>query len=162
MPFNERNERKKMNQIPTLYNGELYLDERGTVAFVNDFKFENVKRFYIVSNHRVGFARDWHGHKTEFKCAMVISGAALIAAVAIDNWKNPSKDEKVYRYNLSAHKPMVLFIPKGYANNFMALTENTRVMFLSNLSVEESRNDDYRYDADYWNPWVIQGGKKVI
>ena len=38
-----------------------------TGCFVNDFNFENVKRFYQVENHRQGFIRAWHGHKKEGK-----------------------------------------------------------------------------------------------
>ena len=146
---------------PILFTGDLALDDRGTVGFVNDFNFKDVKRFYTVTNHRLGFARDWHGHKIEFKYATVVSGAAIVAAVKIDHWENPSRDLKIYRYHMSAHKPSVLFIPKGYANNFMALAEGTKLMFFSNLTVDESKKDDFCYDTMYWNPWTIQGGKFV-
>ncbi len=85
----------------------------------------------------------------------VVNGAAIVAAVCIDNWENPSKDLHVHRYVLSAKKPTVLFIPNGHANGFMTLTEDTKLMFFSTATLEESVGDDFRYDADYWKPWVI-------
>lgn len=143
------------SRVPVRIDGGLGVDDRGAVAFVNDFKFDGVKRFYLVSNHRAGFVRAWHAHRREAKYVTVVEGAAIIAAVAIDNWDNPSKDAEVHRHVLSADKPAVVFIPAGYANGFMSLTGNTRLMFFSTSSLEESRGDDVRYDARHWDPWQV-------
>lgn len=138
-----------------LFNGGLAVDDRGQVSFVNDFNFENVKRFYIVSNHKQGFIRAWHGHKNESKYLSVISGTALIGAVKIDNWEKPSKDLKPDRFVLTEKKPQVLYIPKGYANGFKTLTADTRIIFYSTSNLEESLNDDFRFDSRYWDIWEI-------
>jgi len=140
---------------PQLFEGGLAVDDRGEVGFVNDFNFADVKRFYSVTNHRAGFIRAWHAHKREAKYVAVVQGAALIGAVEIDDWDNPSKDSKVWRYALSDHKPSVLYIPAGYANGFMSLTAETKLIFFSTSSFEETHGDDIRYDAYYWNPWQI-------
>ena len=145
-----------MYSTPTLINGDLAVDDRGQVTFVNDFDFAGVKRFYSVRNHRQGFVRAWHGHRKEAKYVTVVAGAALVGAVAIDNWDKPSRDLKVDRYVLSAQKPRVLFIPAGYANGFMSLTEDAHLMFFSTSTVEESRNDDVRVDARYWDIWTVE------
>jgi len=79
-----------------------------------------------------------------------------VAAVRIDNWKSPSKDSEVHRFVLSAKQPSAVFIPAGYANGFMSLSEDTRLMFFSTSTLEESKGDDFRYDALYWNPWDIE------
>jgi len=143
--------------IPKLIEGALAVDDRGELGFVNDFDFDGVKRFYSVSNHRSGFIRAWHAHKREAKYVTVVRGTALIGAVKVDNWDNPSKDSKVWRYTLSENKPSVLYIPIGYANGFMSLTKKTKLMFFSTSTLEDSRGDDLRYDAYYWNAWdVIQ------
>ena len=141
--------------VPQLIEGGLAVDDRGEVGFINDFNFDRVKRFYWVSNHRSGFIRAWHAHKREAKYVAVVQGAALIGAVEIDDWDNPSKDSKVWRYALSDHKPSVLYIPAGYANGFMSLTAETKLIFFSTSSLEETHGDDIRYDAYYWNPWEI-------
>ena len=131
-------------------------DDRGALSFINDLDLSVFKRFYIVENHAQGFVRAWHGHKKEAKAVVVVSGAALVAAVKIDNWDKPSKDLEVQRTVLSSEKPGALLIPAGYANGFMTLTGGAKVMFLSTSSLEESAGDDFRFDAKHWDPWQIE------
>jgi dTDP-4-dehydrorhamnose 3,5-epimerase len=140
---------------PKLLQGALAVDDRGEVGFVNDFDFIGVKRFYTVKNHRQGFIRAWHAHKKESKYVTVVKGAAVVCAVMIDNWENPSKELPVQRFVLSEKTPSVLYIPSGYGNGFMNLTEDALLVFFSTTTLEESRGDDIRYDVYYWNPWQI-------
>jgi dTDP-4-dehydrorhamnose 3,5-epimerase-like enzyme len=140
---------------PRLIKGGLGVDDRGEVGFVNEFDFAGVKRFYTVKNHCRGFVRAWHAHKKESKYVTVLSGAAMVCAVRIDDWENPAKDQDVTRLVLSATNPSVLYIPQGYANGFMNLTDDTILVYFSTATVEESQGDDYRYDARYWNPWKV-------
>ncbi len=140
---------------PTLIEGGLAVDDRGEVRFVNGFNFEGVKRFYIVSNHQAGFVRAWHAHRREAKYVLVSHGAAIIGAVKIDDWKKPSPTREVHRFVLSAAKPNILYIPPGYANGFMSLTADTQVFFFSTATIEESRDDDVRFDARYWDIWTV-------
>jgi dTDP-4-dehydrorhamnose 3,5-epimerase-like enzyme len=138
-----------------LFEGNLAIDDRGEVGFVNDFDFAGVKRFYSVVNHRAGFVRAWHAHRREAKYVTVIQGAALVGAVAIDDWDSPSQNAQVARYVLSARKPAVLHIPAGYANGFMSLTDDAKLVFFSTATVAESRDDDVRYPARYWDIWTV-------
>jgi len=145
--------------IPTelkLFSGGLSVDDRGQVGFVNDFDFAGVKRFYTVSNHRQNFVRAWHAHRKEAKYVTVVQGAALIGAVAVDDWERPSKRSEVSRHVLSASKPAVLFIPAGFANGFMSLTEDAVVVFFSTSTLNESLGDDFRYEARYWDIWHVE------
>jgi len=148
--------RNKVAAEPILIDGGLAVDDRGQVSFVNGFGFENVKRFYMVSNHSAGFVRAWHAHKKEAKYVLVVKGAAVVGAVAVDNWEKPSKDAKVHRYVLSEKKPAVLYIPNGFANGFMSLTKDTQIMFFSTSALEESLGDDIRFDARYWDIWSVE------
>ncbi len=144
-----------MLEEPTLFAGGLAADDRGEVSFVNDFDFRGVKRFYAVSNHRQGFVRAWHAHKREAKYVTAVCGAAVVGAVRIDDWDRPSAGLEVKRFVLSAHRPAVLYIPAGYANGFMSLTADMKLMFFSTSSLAESQGDDFRYDARHWNIWDI-------
>jgi len=135
--------------------GDLFTDDRGEVAFVNDFVFDRVKRCYLVSNYKRGFVRAWHAHRREDKYVTVVQGSALVCAVRIDDWVHPSKDLEVFRFTLSAHSPTVLYVPSGYANGFMSLTSDCKILFFSTATTEESKNDDMRYDARYWDAWHV-------
>lgn len=140
---------------PKLIDGGLSVDDRGQVSFINGFGFGDVKRFYMVSNHAQGFVRAWHGHKREGKYVLVVKGAAIIAAVPIDDWERPSKDAPVQRYVLSEKKPTILYIPPGHANGFMSLTADAQIMFFSTSTLDESLGDDIRFDARYWDVWSV-------
>ena len=138
---------------PRLIEGGLGIDDRGSITFVNDFRFCDVKRFYLIANHRAGFVRAWHAHRREAKYVTLVQGAAIVAAVPIDNWEKPNKDTKVNRYILAAQKPSILHIPAGYGNGFMSLTDDAKLLIFSTATLEESSADDIRYDARYWDVW---------
>ena len=145
-----------MSNAPTLISGGLALDDRGEVAFANDFHFEGVKRFYLVRNHRVGFVRAWHAHAREAKYVLAVSGTALIGAVKVEDLAQPDKAATPLRFVLSASKPAILFIPAGYANGAMSLTEDCTLLYFSTATLEQSREDDVRYHARFWDIWSVE------
>lgn len=145
-----------MAEEPRLIQGGLAVDDRGEVAFVNEFGFDNVKRFYIVSNHRNGFVRAWHGHRKESKYVLAVSGTVLVCCVEIDDWDSPSSNLPVHRFVLSVRSPSVLYVPPGFASGFKTLTEDAKVMFFSTSSLDESLQDDYRFPVYTWNPWSVE------
>lgn len=120
-----------------LINGGTFVDDRGTLKFVNDFDFEGVKRFYQVENHEQGFIRAWHGHKKEGKYVYVVKGTAWIGIVDMET----KMEEK---FVLSAKTPKILWIPSGKYNGFQTLEEDTIILFLSTVTMEEAQGDDYR------------------
>jgi len=136
--------------------GDSAIDDRGEVAFVNDFSFAEVKRFYIVRNHRAGFVRAWHGHRKEGKYVLPVAGASVVAAVAVDNWESPSPDLKVHRFVLDCAKPRILWIPPGYANGLMSLTTDAKLMFFSTSTIEQSRGDETRLPSRLWDAWSVE------
>lgn len=146
---------KSSKEEPKLIEGGLAVDDRGQVSFINDFHFEGVKRFYMIANHTQGFVRAWHAHKKEAKYVMAVKGAFILGAVKVDDWDNPSKSLEVNRFVLSDKKPSVLYIPAGYANGLMSLTDDAQLMIFSTSSVEESLGDDFRYDSRWWDIWSV-------
>jgi dTDP-4-dehydrorhamnose 3,5-epimerase len=141
---------------PELIRGAVSVDDRGEVAFVNDFEFADVKRFYTVTNHAVGFVRAWHGHRHEEKYVLAVTGAALVGCVEIDDWESPSPELQVQRFVLSDRSPAVLHVPSGFVNGFMTLTEGAKLMFFSTKTLADSLGDDVRFPARYWDPWRIE------
>lgn len=84
-----------------LIKGGVAVDDRGALQFVNDFDVSCYQRFYVISSHQPRFVRAWHGHKVEGKAFTVVVGAAVIGAVAIDDWVNPDTSRAVQRVVLS-------------------------------------------------------------
>ena len=140
------------------FAGNLAVDDRGTLRFVNDFDFKGVKRFYQVENFSTKTVRAFHGHMKEGKYVYAVSGSVIMCAVKLTSPTKPSKKAKVERLVLSSSKPQVVFIPPGYANGFKALEKNTQVMFFSTATLLESQGDDYRFSFDYWGKeiWEVE------
>lgn len=140
---------------PTLFAGQLSVDDRGSVGHVNAASLDGFVRFYLVRNHRPGFVRAWHGHRHERKLVTVVSGAALVCCVRIDDWDRPSEDLTVDRYVLSSDAPAALLVPGGYVNGSMSLTPDTTLCYFSDVPIEQAGNDDIRFPAHRWDPWEI-------
>jgi len=132
--------------VTKLILGGISVDDRGSVRFVNDFNFGDVKRFYQVENHSKGFIRAWHGHKKEGKYVYVPSGTALIGVVDMET-------EKIEKFILSSKSPRVLYVPPNHFNGFKSLEDNTVILFFSTSSLEESLGDDIRESHDKWDIW---------
>lgn len=133
-----------------LIAGGNFKDDRGELQFVNDFKFEGIKRFYTIAHPDTTVIRAWQGHKIESKHFFVTKGKFLILWVEIDNWTNPDKKLKVNQQILSADNPQILIIKAGNANGFKALEKDSQLIVFSDLTLEEAKHDDYRFECDYW------------
>jgi len=141
--------------IPKLINGNRIYDNRGSLRFSNELDLKNIKRFYTVHNYNKNFVRAWHGHMNEEKYIGCIKGTFQISAVKIDNVKKPNKKNKIYNFFLNESDSNFVHISKGFANGSMSLEANSELLIFSNSSIKESLKDDIRYDAEYWNPWII-------
>lgn len=142
--------KNKTSEELVKYRGDLAVDDRGVVRFVNDFDFKKVKRFYQIENFSRDTIRAFHGHKKEGKYVYVTEGSIILCAVKIDNFQKPLNSLKVERHILSAKKPQIIYIPPMYANGFKSLEEKTKVLFFSTRTLDESLGDDYRFPADYF------------
>ena len=133
-----------------LIKGNSFTDQRGSLRFVNDFKFEGIKRFYTITHPDTFIIRAWQGHKIETKHFIVSKGKFLICWIEIDNWENPGKELKINRQILSADEPQLLIVPAGHANGFKALEDDSTLIIFSDLELEDSSKDIYRFESDYW------------
>ena len=147
---------KKTNSQVKVYQGDVAVDDRGSLSFVNDFDFSGVKRFYQVKNLDTKTVRAWHGHLKEGKYVYVVSGSIIFGYLKLDKFDNPDWHLEPERLILFAKKPQVVYVPGGYVNGFRALEIGTKVMFFSTSTLKESHNDDYRFPYDYWGSKIWQ------
>ena len=132
--------------MSNLINGGLSVDDRGVVKFVNDFKFENIKRFYHVSNHSKGFIRAWHGHTKSELYVYVAKGTIMMATMQIVDEFCTSD---LTKWILSDMKPQILHIPVNHYNGFKTLTDDCQILFYSTIALEDMQGDDVRKEYDY-------------
>ncbi|MEO7975774.1 WxcM-like domain-containing protein [Flavobacterium sp.] len=135
---------------PKIIHGGKFSDHRGTISYVNDFSFEDIERFYIISNSDENPIRAWQGHKLDAKNFYCLNGSFKIHFVKIDNWDNPSKDLSIETITMKAEESKILHIPAGYANAIESLENNSKLISFSTLPLANVNDDDVRYNSDYW------------
>jgi dTDP-4-dehydrorhamnose 3,5-epimerase-like enzyme len=145
---------KPSNMIPRIIEGQVFEDYRGSVSFVNDFKFNEIERFYIITNSEENPIRAWQGHKIDCKNFYCIQGSFRIHYVKIDNWESPSKDLVIKSELLIASESKILHIPNGYANAIESLENGAKLISFSTLPLDKISDDDVRYDI---NTWKVNG-----
>ena len=133
-----------------LIKGAIFSDERGSVSFMNDFKFNEIERFYIIENSDLHPLRAWQGHKLDNKNFYCIAGSFQVSYVKVDDWENPSLSLKVESVILTVKNSIILKIPAGYANAIKSLEKGSRLMSFSTLPLEKVKEDDIRYDNNTW------------
>ncbi len=142
-----------MIKQPQFIAGGSHKDERGTVSFINDFKMDEVKRLYFIEHPDINMVRAWQGHKKEQKWFYVSSGSFKVIAIKPNDWENPSNYLDLKQFVLAAGSPGILYIPGGYANGFKALEPHSIITVFSDFTVEQSAQDNYRFDPDLWFNW---------
>ena len=137
----------------SLYTGKNHQDERGILSFWNDFNMINIKRMYTIYHHSTLTIRAWQGHKHEEKWFYVVSGSFKIVLVKPDDWVNPSPVLLPEIHHLESSENCVLHVLGGNASGFKAESENSKMIIFSNLTLEESKLDDFRFDSSLWYNW---------
>lgn len=127
-----------------LITGNSHTDPRGTLTFINDFDLSPIVRMYRIEP-KLGIVRAWQGHKIETKWFHVIKGKILVKIRDINN------DKLVATQVLEADPPTVLKINPGHYNGLEALEEDSVLMVFSDLSLQASKDDDYRISTEKIN-----------
>ncbi|QLC67486.1 WxcM-like domain-containing protein [Flavobacterium sp. LPB0248] len=133
-----------------IIQGGKFSDHRGIISYVNDFSFENIERFYIISNSHENPIRAWQGHKLDSKNFYCVSGSFNIHFTKIDNWENPSKELIIKTIYVSESDSKIVHIPSGYVNAIESLEENSKLISFSTLPLINVGEDDVRFPLDYW------------
>jgi dTDP-4-dehydrorhamnose 3,5-epimerase-like enzyme len=136
-----------------IISGGQFNDDRGTVSFVNDFDMSSIKRFYAIQHPNIEIIRAWQGHKLEQKWFYSIVGSFLINVIQIDDWEDPSIDLVVTSHYLESRNPSVLYVPGGHVTGIIALEADSSLIVFSNMFVNESKDDDFRFDKNKWFNW---------
>ncbi len=138
-----------------IIDGDIFADSRGSISFLNQFRFDGVNRFYLLHHPDTSALRGWNGHKLEKKWFYCVKGAFRIGLVEIDNWEQPSKDLRPEIVSLSDRKSQIICVPAGWASCIKAEVPDSILLVLSGKRFEDAMAvpDSYRYDPDYWFQW---------
>lgn len=137
---------------PTLIPISIHSDERGELRYCNEFDLSTAKRFYSISFVEKNQVRAWQAHKIENKAMMPIRGISKIVLVKLSDFAKGIAED-TFEYTLNASYPTILFVPEGYANGLQSKSPDSSLMIFSNLSIEEAKNDDFRFEASRFYTW---------
>lgn len=128
-----------------MLKGNTHTDHRGAITFYNAFDMSEVVRMYSIQP-KVGVIRAWQGHKKETKWFIVQRGTVQVKVRDLETAK------LVDSIVLDSDSPKVLKINPGFYNGFEALEENSLLLVFSDLTLQESQQDDFRKSLEEL-PW---------
>ena len=129
---------------PELIAVNAFTDDRGRVYFANDFDLRECRGCTSSRTSPTGTVRAWHAHQHERKWVMALTGAALACCVKIDDWDGPSPDAPVHRFTLDAPIRRCSRSPPATQTVRWRCCLDTKLLYLSDASLEESMKDDFR------------------
>ena len=136
---------------PHIISGKTFIDLRGELCFVNDFNFNDIKRFYTIRHKDTSVIRAWHGHKKETKYFFPLEGVFRIGILKTPYWGTTNVISSSYKFNLSGDSPKILVVPSGMIFGIKALEENSQLLVLSDKTVDQSKSDDFRWDCGHFD-----------
>ena len=159
-----------MNVIkePKMIKGGRFIDDRGILVHNNnlDFAKSDIKRSYTIKHNQLGYIRSYHGHSHESKFLQVTDGIFKVIAIPLEEFKVDNRHCVVEQRRIRKKYPPffledngdVLSIPAGYAHGFQNLTNSGIITFYSDMDIEDSLNDDIRFNWDFWgsNMWSLK------
>lgn len=133
-----------------LVKGDTFSDQRGALRFFNDLDMREIVRFYEISPSDTKIIRAWQGHKKEKKWFYCSTGAFIIQLIKIDSFEEPSDQLETERVILRADHPTILLVSEGFATGIKSLEPGSKLQVFSNFTVEQSKQDDYRFPPEKW------------
>ena len=136
--------------LPKIFKKEIFQDFRGKLSHFNSLDLSKIKRVYFIENSDTQILRGWQYHQKESKIFIVIKGVIKIHTRTFVDQNFPFKnifnefilDEKDFDF---------LYVPPKNANLIQSLSEDSRLMVLSDFFLEESLLDKIRFDLDYFD-----------
>ena len=122
---------------PKIINLPKFLDERGNLSFVEQFRqipFE-IKRTYWLYDVPGGECRGGHAYKENQELIIALSGS-------FDVLLDDGNEKKTYHLNRSYYG---LYVPKGLWREMENFSTNSLALVLSSTKYSE---DDYVYEYD--------------
>ena len=133
-----------------LIKGNIFKDARGCLKFFNTLDMTEVVRMYEIAPINTEITRGWQAHRHETKWFYCSQGSFRIDVVEIDGFQNPSPKLVPETFYLTGNEPIILEVVGGSATAIKATETGSKLTVFSNFTLEESKNDDFRYDIKTW------------
>ena len=129
-----------------LIQGNRFADSRGELDFFNSFDLSEVVRMYRIKPSDTNIIRAWQGHRHEQKWFYCLKGSFVVNLLPLSEFTGDPVGNSLQIYTLQADLQQILRIPGGNVNGFRANDSNSELLVFSNMTLEDSKADDYRFD----------------
>jgi len=129
-----------------LIRGTRHTDNRGDLDSFNSLDLSEVVRMYRIKPANTQSVRAWQGHLKEKKWFYCLSGSFVVNLLPLSEFTGDTIGNTLQLYTLQADLQEILNIPGGYVNGFRALEPDSELLVFSDMTLEDSRLDDYRFD----------------
>lgn len=134
------------NKNPIIIKSKIHKDSRGTLQeifkkgfFLSDFKFS----LLVKSKKNVFRGLHFQERKQQEKLLVIINGE--IQDFCLDLRKRSNSFGKMFKFKMK--KNSILYIPKGFAHGYLALKEDTQMIYL----LSEKRFKRYERTIDIYD-----------
>jgi dTDP-4-dehydrorhamnose 3,5-epimerase len=131
-----------------LIQGNRFADSRGELDFFNSFDLSEIVRMYRIKPAGTNIIRAWQGHRQEQKWFYCLKGSFVVNLLPLSEFTGYPVGNSLQIYTLQADLQQILRIPGGYVNGFRATDSNSELLVFSNMTLEDSKADDYRFDLE--------------
>jgi dTDP-4-dehydrorhamnose 3,5-epimerase len=142
-----------------LITPEPYKDDRGMLRrhfCANEFRNKginfDIKQCNISENHKIYTLRGFHFQKGPYGEDKIISAmAGGIFDVVIDFRENSATYLKTQKFELTAENRLALLVPKGCANAYLTLYDNTWIFYYHSEFYAPGAEVGIRYNDPFFN-----------
>ncbi|MGZ4272851.1 MAG: dTDP-4-dehydrorhamnose 3,5-epimerase family protein [Solirubrobacteraceae bacterium] len=139
---------------------QVHGDERGRLVEI--FRATGYPEQFVQANHgrsRAGVLRGLHYHQHQADLWYAISGRAQ---VALADLRGGGGTPPVETFVLDAAEPTAVYIPRGVAHGYLALTDLDLVYLVTHEYDPQDEHGVSWDDPTLAIPWQLEGGQPVV
>ena len=131
---------------PKIVKTKIHKDSRGTLQEIFKKKhFSNIFKFSLLVSSKKNVFRGLHFQKKKQQEKIIIVINGEIKDYCLDLRKNSKTFGKIFKFKLK--KNSILYIPKGFAHGYLALSNNTQMIYF----LSEGRYKKYERTIDIYD-----------
>jgi dTDP-4-dehydrorhamnose 3,5-epimerase len=137
------------------------IDDRGYLIVFASHKRKNIPNIpkmgevYAVGDFKHGTIRGFHKHLKTWYYFFLTRGA--VKFVLVDDRKNSSTKGEINTFILNEKNPVLLVVPPGVFNGWMALDDTAQLVVITSEPYNEKNPDDERVPPDkFGDVWSVK------
>ena len=143
-------------------DGEVFTDNRGLITSNNSFNLNEIKRMYTIYQLSTKVIRACQRHLLETKYFKCIKDEFIVTWKGLaNNFPRISDKDPEFKI-LNDNCNQIIKILNVYADGVKAREKNSSILVFSDFELNESLNNEIRFDKNLWLVWSKILIKRVV